>query len=142
MKKSLSLILCICVLLSLCACSPKKGDISKVKIDLGESEIYSEDDIQSAIDVILADFEKDWEGCELKMISYAGDEESQFETDYYLGENKYYDADEAIVLVSDFYARNPSDNSGLNSPFDYNGWSWILVRTEGGTWRHVDHGYG
>lgn len=142
MKKSLCLLVCVCVLLSLCACAPKRGDISKVKIDLGESELYSKADIQSAVDVILADFEKDWQGCELKTISYAGDEEAKSETDYYLGENKYYDADEAIVLVSDFYARNPSDNSGLNSPSDYNGWSWILVRTTGGTWRHVDHGYG
>lgn len=40
-----------------------------------------------------------------------------------------------------FYAPAGGDVS-LNPNSTYTRWEWILVRSNGGSWRHVDHGYG
>ena len=32
-------------------------------------------------------------------------------------------------------------DGSLNPNSTYSDWNWILVRTNGGHWQHVDHGY-
>lgn len=145
MKKTLSLALCIILIIGLCSCSLVRwhGDVSDVKIKKVRSEIYSEEDIDKAIGVILEDF-KTWDGCKLTEICYAGDEAVREESGEYTGAGaleRGYEADEMIILLSTFET-DGSDNVGsLNSDFTYDNWNWILVRTAGGQWRHVDHGY-
>ena len=100
------------------------------------SEIYSQEDIDAAIDVIVKEFNANWTGCTLKEIYYAGDE--------MVKENESraadYDADQVIVLLSTFDVG--ADYQGSLEPGStYKDWNWILVRKAGGEWQHVDHGY-
>ncbi len=134
MKKYISILVCIFLILGLCACG---GNVAKVKIRDVDSNVYSKQEISSAIDVIKAEFKHDWSGCTLTEIYYAGDEYSK----------KYQDwadrnhADEVLVLLSSFDVDTSGGDGSLNPNSTYNDWNWILVRTNGGKWKHVDHGY-
>ena len=44
----------------------------KVEIDYGNSELYTQEDMDAAIQVIEAEFAT-WEGCELHSLAYGGD---------------------------------------------------------------------
>ena len=136
-KRFLAILLCLVLSLSLCACG---GNVKNVQIESVSSEIYSEKDIDAAIRVIVREFDRSWKGCTLTSIAYAGDEKTQRESSYYL--DKYDDASELIVLTSSFEVDGSGGDGSLNPNSTYNAWSWILVRSPGGSWRHIDHGYG
>ena len=135
MKKLISVLLCIILLFSLSACIG--GKTEGVTIPFVESETYSQEDIASAVNTIIKEFKVGWSGCTLTEIYYAGDDVSAEHQDW----ADRYNADEVIVLLSTFDTDSPAGNSGLNSDFTYKNWNWILVRTSGGEWKHVDHGY-
>lgn len=109
------------------------GDASHVEIKEVSSDLYSQDEIESAIEVIKRDFENDWNGCSLKTIYYAGDEVCADET--------HERGVKTIVLVSDFSTGKLDGNGGLNSNYTYENWNWILIKNEDGSWKHIDHGY-
>ena len=111
--------------------------MSKVKTHDVDSEIYSADDINSAVDTIEKEFDANWNGCTLTEIYYAGD-------DYCTDFQEFADrnnADEVIVLLSSFDVDSSGGEGSLNPNSTYNNWNWILVRTKGGKWQHIDHGY-
>ncbi|MBQ9680246.1 MAG: hypothetical protein IJV48_06150 [Ruminococcus sp.] len=144
-KRISALFICIVLILSLCAC----GDVSRVQVIDVPSQLYTQEDIRAAIEVIKSDFAQDWDHCSLLSIQYAGDE---LMTECYTDDTnefeslpEMYDADEAIILYSAFYvspaAEYDVENTlAVDTTYEY--WKWILVRDKGGTWRHVDHGYG
>lgn len=133
MKKAfIALMLCISLLL-LCAC----GDVSDVKVLPYESEMYTDAEIEEAIDVTKDYFKKHFDGCKLLEITYAGDERTTAEKEFASRHN----ADELIVLLSSYYVSPTGGDGSLNQDSTYDGWCWILVRNNGGKWRHVDHGY-
>lgn len=126
--------LCIMLLFVLSACG---GDVSEVKTHNVESESYSEEDIKAAIDTIKKEFKSDWKGCTLTEIYYAGDDCTKDHKDWADRNN----ADEVIVLLSSFDVDSSGGDGSLNPNSTYSDWKWILVRTDGGKWQHVDHGY-
>lgn len=134
MKKLCSAILCILLVLCLSACG---GKISEAKVYTVDSDIYSQEDIASAIDVIKKEFKNNWKGCTLKEIYYAGDDNSIAYQDWAERNN----TDEVIVLLSSFDVDSSGGDGSLNPNSTYNGWNWILVRENGGKWQHIDHGY-
>lgn len=134
MRRAISIIGGMIIVLSLCACG---GNVDNAKTDTGYSEIYSEEDILQAIDTITDEFDKEWDGCTLTEIYYAGDEKS---IDYQDWADRN-DADEVIVLLSSFEVDSSGGDGSLNPNSTYSNWMWILVRTDGGQWQHVDHGY-
>lgn len=71
MKKVIIFLVCTVMTLSLCACG---GNVKNVNVVDVESELYTSDDINSAIETIIKEFDKKWKGCTLKEIYYAGDE--------------------------------------------------------------------
>ena len=109
------------------------GDASNVRVLERQSSLYSQEEIESAIEVIKRDFENDWNGCTLNTIYYAGDEVCADET--------RDRGVKTIVLISDFTTGN-YDFGSLNTNYTYTNWSWILIRDEDGGWKHIDHGYG
>src|SRR5574344_928769 len=133
MKKIVCLMLSFILVFSLSACS---RNVNQVKTHNVESEIYSEEDIAAAIDTIKKEF-KSWKGCTLTEIYYAGDDKSKDHQDW-ADRNK---SDEVIVLLSSFDVDSSGGNGSLNPNSTYDNWMWILVRTNGGQWQHVDHGY-
>ena len=134
MRKIFATILCVLVVLCLSACG---GNVSNVRTHDVGSAVYSQDEIDSAIDVIKQEFKSGWKGCTLTEIYYAGDKTSAAHSEW----ADRYDADEAIVLTSSFAVDSSGGDGSLNPNSTYDGWMWILVRTAGGQWQHVDHGY-
>ena len=134
MKKIVCIILCSLLVFSLSACG---GDISRVNTHNVNSEIYSQEDINAAIDTIKKEFMMNWGGCTLTEIYYAGDDSSKDHQDWADRNN----ADEVIVLLYSFDVDSSGGDGSLNPNSTYSDWSWILVRTNGGKWQHVDHGY-
>ena len=134
MKKIVCIILCSLLVFSLSACG---GDFSRVNTHNVNSEIYSQEDINAAIDTIKKEFMMNWGGCTLTEIYYAGDDSSKDHQDWADRNN----ADEVIVLLSSFDVDSSGGDGSLNPNSTYSDWSWILVRTNGGKWQHVDHGY-
>ena len=134
MKKIVCIILCSLLVFSLSACG---GDISRVNTHNVNSEIYSQEDINAAIDTIKKEFMMNWGGCTLTEIYYAGDDSSKDHQDWADRNN----ADEVIVLLSSFDVDSSGGDGSLNPNSTYSDLSWILVRTNGGKWQHVDHGY-
>lgn len=134
MKRLITAAMCILLIVCLCACGGKESTVKVIDV---ESETYSEKDIASAIDVIEKEFRKNWKGCTLKEIRYAGDELCAKEKEF----AERYGADEVIVLLSSFDVDSSGGDGSLNPDSTYTDWNWILVRTNGGKWRHVEHGY-
>lgn len=134
MKKLYSALICILLVLCLNACG---GKISEAEIQNVESDLFSQEDITSAINVITKEFKRNWKGCTLKEIYYAGDDRSIAHQDWAERNN----ADEVIVLLSSFDVDSSGGDGSLNPNSTYNVWNWILVRANRGRWQHVDHGY-
>ena len=113
------------------------GDVSKVQRNMGQSEIYSEKDIQDAMEVTEAYFRKNFAGCQLLELTYDAKyrpEEMEWE--------ETYGVDQVILLTSSFYVKPNGGDGSLNPDDTYYGWKWILARNEQGKWEHRDHGYG
>ena len=123
----------LCVM-SLVGCG---GNAKNVKITEYTSEKYSNDEIKDAIDVAIDYFTKEFEGCTLTEITYLGDDENDDWQEFADRNN----AADVIVLVSSFDVDASGGDGSLNPNCTYTNWKWILVRTDGGKWKHVDHGY-
>lgn len=137
MKKVIAIILSLCFV-TLYGCS-ESGKINNVSVDYGKSKIYSQQDMDSAIDVIKKEFST-WEGCELHSITYAGDAICKDNIGYCndLEEDAGYD--ECIVFESSFHS--PKGGGGAWEPDEeYTGWSWYLARKDNGTWALLTWGY-
>lgn len=134
MNKIKCIILGILSALSLSACGGNISDVSTQRI---ESELYFQDDINAAVDIIKKEFKSDWKGCSLTEIRYAGDEITKEHQEW----SERNNADEVIVLLSSFDVDSSGGDGSLNPNSTYDDWKWILVRLNGGQWKHVDHGY-
>jgi hypothetical protein len=113
------------------------GVVSHVEISEYSSEVYSDEDITSAMEVVLQTFYESQERWTLLELSYIGDDRMENYQDY----TEREEADEVIVLLSDFYVSIFSDSPAMNTGSKYEGFNWILVRNEGTDWRIVDRGY-
>lgn len=142
MKKIITT-LCVCILIIIILSvfmtlivSSWFGKVDNVQILDYSSEIYTDNEIQAAIDVAIRYFQGRFEGCTLNEITYIGD--SELEKYYKYADN---DGEDVIVLVSSFDVAYFGAESTFNPGSTYNNWNWILVRENGGEWKHVDHGY-
>lgn len=116
------------------------GNTKDVYISDIDSEVYTEEDYDEAVSVVLRYFSKHYKGCEMIGIWYLGDDKFHRMKE----REKMYGVDEAIVLMSAFStgsADKLKDHS-LNENTVYSGWSWTLVRNTGGKWILKDAGYG
>lgn len=127
------LLLCL-IIVSLSACG---GNTKIVNIISHDSDIYSDEDIASAIDTAIKYFNREFSGCTLIEIQYTGDDHAQ----EFIDLSEQHDTDEAIVLISEFDVDASGGDGSLNPNSTYTGWKWILVRNHDGKWQHVDHGY-
>lgn len=130
MKRFLSLVLLI---LSLSLLLTGCGKVSGVEETIGPSAIYSEAEIQSAMDVVKQQFASGFDGCTLLELWY-DEEVSLKQADEWA---EQYGAKEAIVLLSNFYV---TQNPTFSSYSTMKNWSWILVRNYG-DWELKTSGY-
>ena len=128
------MVLALVCVIGLVACG---GNTKNVRIIDYSSEMYSDSEIENAIDVVINYFEKNFEGCTLTEITYLGDDKLDDWQEFAERNN----ADDVMVLVSSFNVDASGGDGSLNPNSTYTNWKWILVRTNGGKWEHVDHGY-
>lgn len=134
MKRIFSIFLIFSLLLSLTSCG---GVTFFSNVVYSESDLYTDEEIAAAMDVVTSNFEKNWKFCTLLEISYIGDGRLADYQDWADRNN----ADDVIVFLSDFYISFFANNPTMNNGSEYEGWNWILVRTNGGEWQLVDWGY-
>ncbi len=131
MKKFLAFFLAAALVFCLSGC----GIPFTAKKIIDDSKIYSERDIEKAMNKVYSQFAL-FEGCVLLELEY--DEDYSKERMHDWAEN--YNADEAIVLLSKFYVFG--ENGSLEPGKTYTKWNWILVRDKGGFWELKTWGYG
>ena len=142
MKKAVLILLLVFCFCGLMGCG--KGSVSEVKIDYGNSEIYTEDDMDAAIEVIKDEFST-WEGCELHSISYSSDDECNSKNIAWMNElapaqGLTNDFTQCIMFVSDFHS--PKNGGGAwNADTKYSNWQWGLARSEDSEWELLTWGY-
>ena len=110
------------------------GDVSNVKTHEVASELFTQYEIDHAINAVKAHFSENWEGCILKEIYYAGDEQSNIERQYYKEQDN-----SIIVLTSSFYV--PTTYEGGSYPINCKDWTWTLCRLNNNTWYIINNGY-
>lgn len=137
-KKILVIIALAMALFTGCNGKDKGGNIGNVQIpDWKPSEIYSDDDIEVAFQMVKDYFSKEFSGCTLTELYYPGDTY----VDEFNEWAEQYDADEAIIIVSSFDVDSSGGDGSLNPDSTYDGWEWILIRNAGGKWEYADYGY-
>lgn len=134
MNKLIRIIACMLLVFLTAGC---RGDVSNVKVLEYKSDIYSEEEIEEAIEVVKKYFRSEFSGCTLTGITYAGDDKISSYEDWATRN----DGDEVIVLISSFDVDASGGDGSLNPNSTYSNWNWILVRKNGEKWQHVDHGY-
>lgn len=130
MRKYICLLLSLALLLAGCSVGRDEA-----RITVGESETYSKREILSAMDKVRAHFVKYFDDCTLTDLWY--DEALCLKEADQRAEQ--YDAEEAIILLSNFDTGSDTDGS-LNPGDTYQNWMWILVHRWYG-WELVDWGY-
>lgn len=114
------------------------GKVSNtMEITCDTSQIYSTADIYDAMEVVEKYFWREFDGCTLTALGYAGDEKRAAMESW----AAQYGAREAIVLVSSFET-GKNTNGALNANDTYRNYQWVLVRGSNGAWEHKTHGYG
>ena len=143
MKKLICILLSVTVLFLMSACNVqlnKSGNVKSVKIEEWEvSKLYSDDEIKATIKASEDYFEKEFGGCTLTKITYAGDNVSLNETAYRKDNGSDYD--KVIVLLSSFDTDSFGGDGSLNPNSTYDNWNWIMGKKQGDKWEHIDHDY-
>ena len=164
---------CVCLIalmLTACGGNPSGGDTSKAEIKTVDSELYSQEDINAAADLIYQKFQNDFvfKNFTLKSLRYAGDQDlkhyqSQF--DHYSDEMKesleealgdkassydlpqandykeYFDVDDLILFYCDFDTDDTAGEQGFHPNDSYKNYSFVLGRKSGGAWEIKTQGY-
>ena len=109
-----------------------------------DSETFSREDQEAAIDVIMAEFNT-WQGCTMNQLTVADDNTCMGELEY---ANSLRDAntpefDQAMVVTSSFHSPSADQVEGTawEADKDYEDWTWTLGRSNGGDWVLLTWGY-
>jgi hypothetical protein len=124
----------VSILLCLVACV---GNISNVESPAVDSQVYSQEEIEQAMQVIEKEFKQNWSGCTLKELYYAGDTMC-LEYSEVAGS---FESDEILVLLSSFDDDASGKDGSLNLDSTYTTWKWILARRQNEDLSLVDVGY-
>ena len=142
-KRLISFMLAVFMAFIFSGCNTSASEKSKIentKIDIGESELFTEEDRKSAADWILNKWSKENTITKLYSITYAGDEKSKYEQQYY-ADVEGYSHEEIIVFYIDFHTARGAESEGFEGNEDYEEWAQILGRDNGGNWVLVTGGY-
>ena len=132
MKRIMSLTALILALVLLVGCS---GGVS---IGGFSSKYLNSDDYDAAVQEVMTYF-KDFEGCTMKKIGYAGDAVVKAEADA-----RGLAPEQIIVLTSTFETDGENHENGLEPSFTYEDYTWTLTRESSFDpfWVVTDHGMG
>lgn len=128
----------ICCVAGLLLFNMLGGNISGAEVIPQTSAIYSEQDIESAINTVRTYFKLSFFDCTLTETGYVGDEHQEEFAEL----AEHYGADEVIIITSSFEVGKHGGDGSLNANSTYSGWTWELKREAGGKWRLVNYGFG
>lgn len=155
-------IMAILLLINGCACTNNSADMSNdisasytydghaivskdLYIDYKESDIYSKQDMDDAIDIIISEFTS-WDGnCVLLSISYTSDECNSDDNISWMNTlvdsmDSPLDFTQCICFESDFsYPVN--DNTPDANEIVCRNYQWYLARVDGSGWHLISFGY-
>lgn len=139
MNKIICFFVAVCIVFALAGCA-QAGKPDSARIDLGESELYTVEDRQAAVDYL---FQKHLSSPAIRKVyavRYAGDERSKEEKAYYV-DKEGMAFDEIIVFSADFKSARGLKAGAFNPNAIYTDYAYVLGRTNGGTWEYVTSGY-
>ena len=114
------------------------GNVKSVNQTIKKSEVYSEKDIEKAMATAKRKFKFGFKGCILTDLWYDEDISLSSAGSW----ASQYNADEAIVLLSNFDVDSSGGDGRLNPNDTYSDWQWILVRDKGDrNWKLKTWGY-
>ena len=131
MKKYTALILIAIFLLALTGCGSQQVQV----VVPGDSDLYTEEAIRDAVEVVLDQYENQKEII-LYSVVYAGDHRAREEKDYYVTEQHQMEADQVIVLNTSGRV-NPDFQGNLDPDEIEQDVSWVLGRKTGGPWQLI-----
>ena len=137
MKRRIWIMAVLLLSLMLSACGGKLADGMQVEITEGDT-YYSNEDIQAAVDTVEKKFKKDFPGCTMTALRYTALSGKDSNTEW----AAQYDAEEAMVLYSDFTVDDTGADASLNPGTTYTDWQWVLVRDTGEAWNVATWGLG
>ena len=146
MRKIFALALALMLTLGALPANANDSPSEDIRISYGVSKIYSNDDMDAAVKIILKQFEQ-WQGCELHSVVYMGDECNSEENLRWMNElAKAQKIQEKMVqcagFLSDFYvSREAEKHTTFNPETEYKNWQWWLARSENGEWKLLTFGY-
>lgn len=113
------------------------GNVEHVNRVIQTSDVFTDEEIEDAMDVIVEEFERSYHGCTLKELRYS-------DIDYIgasLSWAKHYNVEKAIVINSVFDVPEKGASSTLNAGSTYILYEWILTK-ENNTWMIRNRGQG
>ncbi len=142
--KKISLFTCLILMMfSFAAC----GQVGKNKNDIvtiNKSIKFSEKEISNAENSVKKKF-KDFKGCTLIKLWYDEEKSNNFIEGYLKngkGSVNGVQAENVIVLLSNFDVDSSGGDGSLNPNSTYSNWSWILIRdNKTDKWKVDDWGY-
>ncbi len=144
-QSMLRLVSAICLILVFAACGEQKAEAGRiapeVTVDLGESELYTEQERSDAVLAVRSKFAT-FAGCELHSIRYAGDAANNEENLKWL--NSLVDGAEftqVAEFLTDFHSPVEDGPYAWERDFEYRDYQWWLARIKGGGWEIVSWGY-
>ncbi len=139
MKKIICITLILVLVLLTAGCG-LKNKAENVKIDLGESDIFSLEDRENAAACIVKKYKHDKCITQLNNVYYAGDKGSISEQQSREGlDDQAYD--EIIAFMVSFHTSEKASAEGFSPDEDYTGYLHIFGRNNGGEWKFIDGGY-
>ena len=130
MNKFFQFFIILIIVLGLSGC----GITFLARKNVGDSKIFSKEDIEEAMDIVCEEIKKS-EGYVLLELKYEEDF-CKKQMEYY---TERYGIDEAIVLRSKFFVSKETE--GTLEKGEIAKWSWILTRNIGEEWELKDAGY-
>ena len=116
------------------------------KIDYGNSNVYSKEEMDDAIKIIKKEFFNSFMGSELKNIRYVSDDKCGVDELEWLNvlaednDSKEHFT-ECMLFLSDFHS-SKNGRGDLEADYEYTDWQWWLARSENGKWKLVTNGWG
>lgn len=136
MKKVLAVILAMLIAVAFIGCA-EGGATRNVIRRIDDSGEFSYWEINSAMNVVEANFKKHFRGCTLKLLEYDDGVSSEQSEQWRI----QYNAQEAIVLISEFDVDGSGKSPSLNPNQTYKNWQWILTKNMLGMWEIKTSGY-
>lgn len=131
-------LLCLLCLFGLLLCGCGGGDASQVQVTTGESQYYTEKEIEEAMEVSMGHFRREFDGCTMTKIEYNEAQTHAAAMEW----AQIYGDDEGIVLYSSFVVDASGGDGSFSPNSTYSNWQWVLTRNKGGSWVLRTWGYG